>query len=169
MEQERTVNKKYIIIIAVISIVILAAIFVMMTNKNSYSSFVCKNTSDQPNMGYAAETKTTIFYDNDTVIKAETIREINAETKEKLDETLDSYIRQYDLNNNSYGGYGYTSERIDDTHARFKGVIDYKVVDFANFIKDNPAMKDYSVDEKLTKDGAKRMYEASGATCEEYK
>lgn len=167
MEQERTVNKKYIIIIAVISIVILVAIFVMMTNKNS--SFVCKNTSDQPNMGYTAETKTTIFYDNDTVIKAETIREINAETKEKLDEILDSYIRQYDLNNNNYGGYNYTSERIDDTHARFKGAIDYKVVDFAKFVKDNPAMNDYSSDGKLTKDGAKRMYEASGATCEEHK
>jgi hypothetical protein len=165
MEQERTANKKYIIATTAIGMAILALIFIAIANKKN--SFVCKSTSDQPNMGYIAETTTTIYYDNDIVTKAETTREINANAKEKLDELLDSYIRQYDLNNNSYGGYSYATERTNDESAKFKGTIDYKVVDFAKFVKDNPAMNDYSSDGKLTKDGAKRMYKASGATCEE--
>ena len=165
MKREQSAKIKSIIAVAAIGLVVLILIIIAINSKKN--SIVCKTISDQPNLGYIAKTTTTIYYDGDTVTKAETIREINATNKEKLDEIINGYIRQYDLNNSNYGGYSYTTDSSNDKNATFKGTIDYKTVDFAKFIKDNPAMKEYSTDGKLTKDGAKRMYEASGATCEE--
>ena len=63
-----------------------------------------------------------------------------------------------------YSGYDYTVTNKDGK-VTSTVVVDFKIFDMEQFIKDNVAMKKYTEKNYLTLDGAVKMYEASGATC----
>lgn len=171
MEKKKSDSKnKYITaLVAGISISFAVIVLIVIITNNKSKVITCTQTSDQPNLGYKTETTIEISYDGNHAKSIKSIKKIEATDKEKLTEQINSYASQYDLNNASYGGHTNSLNTIDDTHATFVGEINYEKVDMQKFIKDNPAMGQYTEGAKLTKDGAKRMYEASGATCEEYK
>lgn len=118
--------------------------------------------NDQPNLGYKTETTVEIIHDDKFVTKIKTNRKIETTESEKLSDLINAFSRQYDMNNVSYSGYKYTISNIDDTHAEINSEIDYTKLDMGKYLKDNPAMKEYTEDGKMTIDGAEKMYEKSG-------
>ena len=169
MEKRRNIykNKYLIALLACIGVTVILVTIIAINSSNK--PLICTQTSDQPNLGYKTETTIELFYDGNLAKRVKSTKNIETKDKEKLDGLIGNYASQYDLNNASYGGYSKSSSKSDDTHATFVGEINYEKVDMQKFIKDNPAMGQYTEGAKLTKDGAKRMYEAAGATCEEYK
>ena len=166
MEKRRKISKNKCLILLSVVIGIMAIILVTIIS-NQNKTFSCTQTSDQPNLGYKTETTIKIFYNDNQTKRVKSTKNIETNNKEKLDELVDNYTSQYDLNNTNYGGYSKTSSKTDDMHATFIGEIDYEKVDMQKFIEDNPAIKQYTDNGKLTKDGTKRMYEASGFICKE--
>ena len=166
METQKKASKKIaLILLSCISVVLIILMIIAAGNRSKVIS--CTQTSDQPNLGYKTETTIEIRYDENIVKLVKSTKKIEAKDKQKLEELINSYSSQYDLNNASYGGYTQSTSNGDDTHATFNGEIDYSKVDMQKFIKDNPSMEQYTESAKLTKDGAKRMYEASGFECKE--
>ena len=169
MEKKKSDQKnKYIAaLVAGISIGFAVIVLIVIIINNKSKVITCAQTSDQPNLGYKTETTIEISYDGNLVKSIKSIKKIEATDKEKLTEQIYNYASQYDLNNASYGGYTNSLNTSDDTHATFVGEINYEKVDMQKFIKDNPAMEQYTENGKVSKDGAKKMYETSGFSCKE--
>ena len=79
-----------------------------------------------------------------------------------LEETLNS---TYSASNDAYGGYIYKITRSDNEIIS-DVFIDYKKMDLEQFVTDQPVLKSYMKDGKLTVEGIKSIYTSMGATCE---
>jgi hypothetical protein len=162
--KRRGISKAILIVPACLVLVALAAgavfLFIFMDK-----TVTCSQISDQPNLGYKTETKTEIIYNGNFVKIVKTNRKIKVDDSEKLSNLTNSYTRQYDMNNVSYSGYKYTITNTDETHAEINSEIDYNKFNMEKYLKDNPAMKEYTAEGKMTVDGAKKMYEKSGYSC----
>ena len=79
-----------------------------------------------------------------------------------LEETLNS---TYSASNDVYGGYTYKITRSDNEIIS-DVFIDYKKMDLEQFVTDQPVLKSYMKDGKLTVEGIKSIYTSMGATCE---
>ena len=79
-----------------------------------------------------------------------------------LEETLNS---TYSASNDAYGGYTYKITRSDNEIIS-DVFIDYKKMDLEQFVTDQPVLKSYMKDGKLTVEGIKSIYTSMGATCE---
>ena len=78
-----------------------------------------------------------------------------------LEETLNS---TYNASNEAYGGYIYKITR-SDTQVVSDVYIDYEKMNLEQFVIDQPVLKSYMKDGKLTVEGIKSIYTSMGATC----
>ena len=145
----------------IINIALVLCLCVLLTGCGK--TVKCTSNSKQKN--YTMDTEQVIKTKGDIVTSITTKYVIESKDKKILKDFKKQLEDQSKSNNASYKGY--------DCKASIKGnklnvtiTADYKKFDLDKFVKDNPAMKDYvNKDNKLTVDGAKKLYKASGATC----
>ena len=125
---------------------------------------VCTSKSDQSKNGYVIENKYVITARGKIVSKVEVTETITSDKKEKLESFNKQFEEQYSYFKKTYGGYEYKIN-TKGNKLTTNVTINYKKIDMKKFIENNAAMKEYTKNDKFTISGAKKMYEASGATC----
>ena len=156
-------DKKMIVRIigVVILLIIIISIFIMIFGSKKT---ICTNSSNQSKNGYKLDTKY-VIYSNWNNVKTIKITEIiTSKDKKVLDKFKQQLEKQYSSNKDTYGGYQYKII-IKDNQLIGNTTIHYNEFDMKEFIKNNEAMKSYTKNNKLTLDGARKMYESTGATC----
>lgn len=115
---------------------------------------------------YELKSNYKIYATGDVVNKVETVETVTSSDESILDTFETSLNTQYETANKTYGGYTYKITN-SDSKVESKVTIDYSKVDMDKMIKDNTAMKSYvNGKNRLTVDGALKIYEALGAVCE---
>ena len=104
------------------------------------------------------------FYKGEYVNKVETVEKIYSSDTSMLNAFKSSVESTYQSNNAKYGGYNY-SVTIDGTVLTSNATINYEVLNVAKMVEDEPSMKPYTKDNKMTVNGVKAIYESLGATC----
>lgn len=126
----------------------------------------CKLESNQESSGYKLEATYKIYSKNDVVTKVDTEEIIISDKEDVLNSFESSLKTQYKNNNDLYGGYDYDISK-EDNKVTSKVVINYNKMDLDKFIDNNSAMKNFvNNSNKLTLDGAKKIYSSVGAKCE---
>lgn len=114
---------------------------------------------------YNIKSKYTIYYRDNIVEKIDIDEVISSSSKDKLNGFNKSYKKQYDSNKTMYGGYTYNIKK-NKNKLELSASIDYTILDMKKFVSNNPAIKKYlNRDNKLSLDGAIKMYQASGSKC----
>ena len=145
--------------------VITAIVLVVLNNR---TALTCKLTSDQTAMGYKVDSVYAVYGSQDAVNKVTVRHAVQSDSEETRNTLIDDYKSQFDYNNKRYGGYEYNVSGLNGNEIVFSGSIDYSKMDMEKFKTDNVAMEDFlNENGKLGLDGAKRLYESSGATCNE--
>ena len=145
----------------IINIALVLCLCVLLTGCGK--TVKCTSTSKQKK--YTMDTEQVIKTKGDIVTSITTKQVIESKDKKVLENFKKQLEEQYKSNNTVYGGYDY-KVKINGKKLVANVTIDYKKFDLDKFVKDNAAMKEYvNKDNKLTVDGAKKMYKASGATC----
>ncbi len=154
-------NKELIYILIGICIVVFFCILILFFGRKQIT---CTNSSDQSKNGYKLDTKYVIKSNWNKVKTVKVTETISSKDKKLLDKFKKQLEKQYSYNKKTYGGYTY---KIETNNNQIIGeiTIDYKEFDLEYFIENNEAMKEYTKNNKLTLDGAKKMYEATGAVC----
>lgn len=146
---------------------LLMLLVVLLTGcKGKEVKTICKSSSNQTASDYKTNLVYTIYSSNDLVNRIE----LNEVIESKNNTVLAYYEKQlqelYKSNNDLYKGYDYKITNKDGK-VTAKVTIDYSKMDMKKFVTENPAMKDFvNKDNKLLLEGAKAMYESSGATCD---
>ena len=96
---------------------------------------------------------------------------ITVETVESDDESILSTIEKqvdetYNTASKKYGGYIYDIE-IKNNKLISNVEINYKEMDLNEYIKDNPVMKSFTKNDKITLTGIISIYESLGAKCDQ--
>ena len=151
-------NKKILFII--IGVVVGIVLFIL----NCPKKMTCTSKSDQSKNGYVIETKTVVYSKGKNVTKVVTDQTVTSKDSKKLSTFEKQFKEDYANFKKKYGGYEYKVTK-DKDKVEANITINYKKLDMKKFIDDNAAMQQYTKNNKLTKDGAKTMYEASGAVC----
>lgn len=124
-----------------------------------------KCSSKSPQKNYDISTDYTIK-SSGKIVTSVTIKQVIESKDKKVLENFKKQLEdQYKNNNTVYGGYKY-KVTINGKKLTADVTIDYKKFDLDKFVKTNGAMKEYvNKDNKLTVEGAKKMYESTGAKC----
>ena len=126
---------------------------------------VVKCSSKSPQKNYDISTDYTIKASGDIVTSVTIKQVIESKDKKVLENFKKQLEEQYKSNNTVYGGYKY-KVKISGKKLTADVTIDYKKFDLDKFVKTNGAMKEYvNKNNKLTVDGAKKMYKSTGAKC----
>lgn len=126
----------------------------------------CNLISDQSASGYTMNVNINIYSKDNAVYKIVTEEEISSNNNTILSYFQKQFNDQYENYNKIYGGYTY---KVNNKNGKVtaKVIIDYKKIDMKKFISANPAIKEYiNKENNLLLDGAKKMYESTGAKCE---
>ena len=155
-------NKKVLYFIVVLVIIVFVTLTKLALSSNK--QLVCTNKSDQSSNGYVLETKYVIKSKFSKVKTINISESITSKDKKVLDKFEKQLKDNYSYNKKTYGGYKY---KITNNNGVVTSnvIINYKKFDIEKFIDNNEAMKKYTKNNKLTLDGAKKMYESTGATC----
>lgn len=154
-------EKLPIIIVLSVLVVVLLIVFIFLVNGKKMT---CTMKSDQSANGYVMETKYVVSSKGKYVKKVNINETITSKDKEKLKKFAKQFEEQYKYNKKAYGGY--TFKVTNNGKKVISNVtIDYNKMDMKKFIKANAAMKEYTEKDKLTVEGAKKLYESTGATC----
>ena len=133
----------------ILSLVVVLSLCILLTGCGKVLK--CSSSSEQKNYNISTDYK----------IK----QVIESKDKKVLQNFKKQLEDQYKSNNTVYGGYSY-KVKINGKKLTANITIDYKKFDLDKFVKANGAMKEYvNKDNKLTVDGAKKMYKSTGATC----
>lgn len=155
--------KKEYIIILIFCLLLLGCSQNGSNNKNIIKK--CTYIRDQSASDYVSTIDYNIYSSNGIVNKVE-----QTETIESMDETILDYFNkyfdsQYNDTKKIYGGYDYSISKNNDKLI-IKVTIDYEKFNLKEFVKNNPGMENYiNNDNKLTLEGAEKMYNSLGATC----
>lgn len=142
----------------------LVIILVLAVDVLSTSTMVCKGSFDQSKNGYTLNTKYVIKARGKIVKKIKITETIQSNDKKLLNDFKEQFEREYSYNKKNYGGYDYQIiNKNDKVVANLR--INYRHFDMKKFVKNNGAMKDFTVKNKLTLSGAKKLYESTGAIC----
>lgn len=154
-------NKKILYgIIGICLIFIIGIVIIFSRNK----VIICAKESNQEKSNFIYKTKYVIKARNSNVKSVSITEFIESSDKKVLEKYGNQLKKEYSYNKKAYGGYTYKVE-IKNNQVIGKTTIDYKEFDLEYFIENNEAMKEYTENNKLTLDGAKKMYEATGAVC----
>lgn len=130
-----------------------------------YTTNTCELVIDQSANDYVTYKTYNIYSNKDIVDKVEIIEEVKSNKKEILDYFEEQFKKQYKEANKKYNGYKY-NVKIKNSKVIAKVTINYKKLDMDKYIEDNSAIKSYvNNDNKITKDGAIKMYQSMGASC----
>ena len=154
-------NKK--LLIAIISF-ILIIVFIIIILLVSDRKITCIMETDQSKNGFIFNSEYVIKYKKNIVNKVKITETITSSDNTILEKYNKQLEKQYSDMNKLYNGYN-NKITISKGSVISKTTINYKEFDMKEFIKDNEAMKQYTKDNKLTVEGAKKLYESSGATC----
>lgn len=147
--------KKTLSLVAVLSLCILLT--------GCGKAIKCSSSSEQKNYDISTDYK--IESSGKIVTKVTINQVIESKDKKVLNNFKKQLEEQYKNNNTVYGGYSY-KVNIKGKKLTADITIDYKKFNLDKFVKANSAMKEYvNKDNKLTVEGAKKMYKATGATC----
>lgn len=126
----------------------------------------CKLNRDQSASGYTLNSTYKIHATNNVVTSVETEEVVTSENKQIRDYFESTLKTSYETAEKAYGGYTYTVKN-EGNKVSSNVTIDYTKMDLEKFINSNTAMKAYvNKDNKITLEGAKKIYEGLGATCE---
>ncbi len=156
--------KNNIVLYFVVVLVIIVFVTLTKLALSSNKQLVCTNKSDQSSNGYVLETKYVIKSKFSKVKTINISESITSKDKKVLDNFEKQLKDNYSYNKKTYGGYKY---KITNNNGVVTSnvIINYKKFDIEKFIDNNEAMKKYTKNNKLTLEGAKKMYESTGATC----
>jgi len=143
------------------SLVVVLSLCILLTGCGK--ALKCSSSSAQKN--YSISTDYAIKSNKDIVTKV-TIKQVIESSDKKVLKNFESQLKsQYESNNKAYGGYDYKL-KISGKKLTADITIDYTKFDLDKFVKANAAMKEYvNKNNKLTLEGAKKMYKSTGATC----
>ena len=153
-------NKKLLIgIVVVVLIILVILLFVVFGRKT-----VCTSSSDQSKNGYTLDTEYVIKSKGDNVKTVKVTETITSKDKKTLDKFYKQLKDQYEYNKKNYGGYTY---KVTNSNGKVvsKVTIDYNKMDLKKFTRNNAAMSKYTKNDKFTLEGAKKLYESTGAKC----
>ena len=143
-------------------IVLIIVLFLIFTNTTKVTT--CKLNNKQSN--YDITSTYSIKSRGDVVKSVEVNQTITSKEKDILKSFEEQYKNQYSLNKKLYGGYNY-EVKINNNKLVTKVTIDYDDFKLDKFVKDNKAMKKYiNKDNEFTLEGAKKLYNSTGAKCE---
>ena len=154
-------QKKLLLYGGIILLFLLLIIYLVFIRNRK---MVCTSESDQSSNGYKITTTYEVIYKAGTVKKTTITEKVTSKEKEVIDRFEKDWKDQYEYNKNTYGGYEYKLTTKKDSISS-NIIIDYDKFNLKKFSRLNAAMKEYMKDDKLTIDGAQKMYEASGAKC----
>ena len=145
----------------IVSLVVVLSLCILLTGCGK--ALKCSSSSEQKN--YSISTDYVIKSNKDIVTKV-TIKQVIESSDKKVLKNFESQLKsQYESNNKAYGGYDYKL-KISGKKLTADITIDYTKFDLDKFVKANAAMKEYvNKNNKLTLEGAKKMYKSTGATC----
>lgn len=124
----------------------------------------CTSETNNSTQGYHSKISYKIYYKNEKVTKTIIKGEYTSDVSD-LASYFNTYLKtNYEYLNNTYSGYEFSKEKIDNG-VKYNVVIDYSKVDLAKMIEDNEIDKNYVKNDNLTLSGALEMYEKLGATC----
>lgn len=136
------------------------------TNNDKEVVRKCTLTSDQSASGYKLNSTYKIHAKGNTVNSVVTEEVVTSSNEEILTYFEKQLNTTYKTANETYGGYTIDIKK-DSDKLTSKVTIDYTKLDMVKFVKDNSGMKAYvNSNNKLTLDGATKIYESLGATCE---
>ena len=126
----------------------------------------CELSSNDTVNDYSVNSTYTIYSKGNEVNKVVTKEVVTSGSKEILDTFEKSLNSTYETTNKTYGGYTFDVKK-DDKSVTSTVTIDYTKMDIDKFVKDNSVLKAYvNKKNKLTTEGARKIYTAMGATCE---
>ncbi len=155
---EKYLQNKKLVIYGVSGILFIGLCIILFCDRKVTCTFESKQDNHVINAKYI------IKYKNGYVKKVKINQIVTTDEKSIIDKYNKQFEKQYSSNKKYYGGYDYKITIKDDSISS-NVVINYKKFDMNKFIKNNEAMKQYTKDGKFTIEGAKKMYEASGAIC----
>lgn len=144
-----------------ISLVVVLSLCILLTGCGKVMK--CSSSSEQKNYNISTDYK---IESSGKIVTKVTIKQVIESKDKKVLENFKKQLEdQYKSNNTVYGGYDY-KVKISGKKLTADVTINYKKFDLDKFVKTNGAMKEYvNKDNKLTVDGAKKMYKSTGATC----
>ena len=113
---------------------------------------------------YTLDATYVVTYKNDLVYNVESTEIIKSNSSKVIDYFNDYVNNTYTKMNESYGGYTYSVNKTSQGLTS-KASIDYEQVNIKKLVEDQPTMKSYVKDNKITIEGIKSMYTQMGATC----
>ena len=161
LNKKLLMNNKVLFGIAGAAIVLLLLLLIL---QNINKTVTCSSTSDQSKNGYILSTEYVIKSKN-KIVKSVNIKETITSKDEKLLSNFEKQFKeQYEYNKKAYGGYKF---KVTNKNGKVTTnvEIDYSKFDMEKFTTNNVAMKQYTKNNKLTLEGAKKLYESTGATC----
>ena len=146
-----------------LSIIIVLCLF-LTGCKGKQVITTCTSSSKQIN--YTIKTKYIINSRKNMVESVNINQTIISKDKKILSDFKNQLDGQFSINKSLYGGYTYNI-KVKNKKLVSKTIINYEKLNMKKFIKDNGAMKDYiNKNNKFTLEGAKKLYESTGAKCE---
>jgi len=150
-----------------IYVILFLSLIVLLTGcKNKEVITKCNLTDNQVNSGYKIKNEYEI-YSKDEIVNKVTIKQvITSNNKELLNKFKKNLKESYKNNNSRYKGYS-IKINVKKNKLIAESTINYDKMNLNKFIKDNKATKEFiNKDNKLTLEGAKKMYSSIGAKCE---
>ncbi|MCI8446126.1 MAG: YehR family protein [Bacilli bacterium] len=122
-------------------------------------------TLSQNTIEYNLQATYKIYAKGSVVEKVETVETVTSSDEEVLETLQKTVEEQYKNFNQLYGGYTYDVVN-DGSKVESKVTIDYSTLDMSKMASDNTALKPFvNSKNRLTLNGAKAIYEATGAIC----
>lgn len=151
--------KKFIIIPA-----ILLSLLISGCDSGKQTTMTCTATTSDKINGYDVASEYKVIAIDGKVDKVISKEKVTSKSSEMLDAFEKQLDETYKKVNDNYGGYTYnikrgTNEVTSDVE------IDYNKMNLDLFVKDQPILKQYLKDGKLSVDGLRKIYEQIGATC----
>ena len=128
-------------------------------------SITCSLYSKDVVNNYELTSTYTINYTGEFVDSVNTKEVVDSDVSSILDTLEETLNSTYSVSNDAYGGYTYKITRSDNEIIS-DVFIDYKKMDLEQFVTDQPVLKSYMKDGKLTVEGIESIYTSMGATCE---
>ena len=154
-------NKKMICFIVAGLIVILAIYFIFFSKKVT----MCSKTLDQSASGYKIKNEYKIKSLRGTAKTVELTDTVTSKNNTILAYFEKQYKDTYTEQNKRYGGYTIKSEKKNDSIV-VTVKIDFSKVKLSELAKDNPNIANDINNNKLSLDGAKKIFTNLGASCE---
>ena len=144
-------------------IILIFALFLVGCNKEEM--ITCNIEVDNDLQNYTMKGIYNIYYKDNFVTRIEKKEQYISRDKEIINYLNESKSLEYYNLNDLYGGYTYEIKSSKTSIAIISN-IDLSLVNLKKMEQDKKIDKDYVLNNRLTKSGIVRVYEAKGAICD---